>query len=362
MRVAAVAIAMAAVATAGGEIHWLERDFDFGVMKEAAGPKTGKSRFVNTGRDTLTIVDVRPSCGCTSATFTDTPIAPGDTACVEYTYDPAFRPGRFAKSVRVSLSDGSRYSIKITGAVLGTPESLDKMYPVEAGAVRLTESVIPLGEVRMGETPSRFFSIYNQEADSVWPQAISPEKALKVERHPGLLGPGDIITYGVYFDTKRLGQYGPVELPVRVIADSLRADSGEATVTVRATIVPDFRFISATQEKNAPHFLLEQRVVDLGDVDSPTPREFEFTIINDGRSPLELRRLYSDEGVIEPVQAPKMVKKGKRARVKARLLAGRMPAGPFRTTLKIITNDPRNGVAEVPVCGIITDTTNKTQN
>lgn len=352
---------MTAAVTAGAEIRWLERDFDFGVMKEAAGPKNGHSRFVNTGRDTLTIVDVRPSCGCTSATYTDAPIAPGDTACVEYTYDPAFRPGRFAKTVRVSLSDGSRYSIKITGAVLGTPESLDKMYPVEVGAVRLTESVIPLGEVRMGETPSRFFSIYNQEGDSVWPRCISPDKALKVERHTGLLGPGDIITYGVYLDTKRLGKYGPVELPVRVIADSLHSDAGETNVTVRATIVPDFRFISATQEKNAPHFSLEQRVVDLGDINPTLPREFEFTILNDGRSTLELRRIYSDDGLIEPAEAPRTIKKGKKARIKARLHGGRMPAGPFRATLKIITNDPRNGVAEVPVCGIITNTY-KTQN
>ena len=101
-------------------VRWLEKDYDFGLMKEVAGPKTGQSRFVNAGRDTL----------CTTA---------GPTAVIRYTYDPAMRPGKFAKHVRVNLSDGTHASIAIKGNVLGTPESLSTLYPVEAGMLRLSK-------------------------------------------------------------------------------------------------------------------------------------------------------------------------------------------------------------------------------
>ena len=148
---AAAALAATADPVPVASIRWIDRDFDFGLMKEQAGPKTGSSRFVNLGPDTVSVFSVKPSCGCTSAEFSDAPVAPGDTAVVSYTYDPHMRPGKFDKSVKVRLSNGDRYSIRITGNVLGTPESLATLFPVDAGEMRLTDAVINAGEVTFGK-------------------------------------------------------------------------------------------------------------------------------------------------------------------------------------------------------------------
>lgn len=42
-------LALLVPAVARGEIVWLEKEYDFGLMKEEAGPKTGSVRLVNTG-------------------------------------------------------------------------------------------------------------------------------------------------------------------------------------------------------------------------------------------------------------------------------------------------------------------------
>ena len=43
-------------------IQWIEKNHDFGLMKEILGPQTGVSRFVNTGNTPISVIDARPSC------------------------------------------------------------------------------------------------------------------------------------------------------------------------------------------------------------------------------------------------------------------------------------------------------------
>ena len=115
------------------DIVWIEKEYDFGLIKEEAGPKTGYARFVNTGPEEVMITGMRPRCGCTKADFPKDPIAAGDTATVSFTYDPTGRPGKFNKSVRVYIGSSETYKIPITGNVLGTPQSLSTLYPVVSG-------------------------------------------------------------------------------------------------------------------------------------------------------------------------------------------------------------------------------------
>ena len=138
-------LALLVPAVARGEIVWLEKEYDFGLMKEEAGPKTGSVRLVNTGPEEAVITGARPSCGCTGVAYPDDPIAPGDTVKFSFTYNPLGRPGRFEKSIRVYIGDFDMATIRIRGNVLGTPESLSTLYPVEAGPLRLFEKRMAAG-------------------------------------------------------------------------------------------------------------------------------------------------------------------------------------------------------------------------
>lgn len=66
-------LALLVPAVARGEIVWLEKEYDFGLMKEEAGPKTGSVRLVNTGPEEAVITGARPSCGCTGVAIRTTP-------------------------------------------------------------------------------------------------------------------------------------------------------------------------------------------------------------------------------------------------------------------------------------------------
>lgn len=331
------------------QIRWLEQDYDFGVWKEASGPRTGRSRFINTGRQPLSILDVRPSCGCTSATYTTTPIAPGDTATVTFTYDPTRRPGRFEKTVKVYLSDGTRRTIGISGSVIGEPESLHLLYPLSSGNFYMTPMEMPKESVTYGRSTSYFVSVYNAGPDSVSPVAVTSSPGLRVERKDKKIGSGDFTTFGIYFDTRRHGVYGPVEIPVKFMLDAKHPDRDTLSQTFRAVVLPD------TDARNianpdAPRLANEFSTFDMDLPDSSSASQITLTLRlrNEGKLPLEIYRVYSEApNITVEDRFPRTVKKGKHAEVKITVDTGVLSEHPARQSVFILSNDPADPVREV---------------
>ena len=73
---------------------------DFGEMAQGV-PQTYSFEFKNTGKEVLTIENVRASCGCTSSGWTKEPIKPGGKGYVSATYNAATK-GIFDKSLTVT--------------------------------------------------------------------------------------------------------------------------------------------------------------------------------------------------------------------------------------------------------------------
>ncbi len=92
-----------AVAMAQSQLKWENEMHDFGDITKGK-PVTHDFTFTNTTKETVIISSVRPSCGCTAANYTKTPIKPGDKGVVTATFD-ANAPNTFHKTVTVSTSE-----------------------------------------------------------------------------------------------------------------------------------------------------------------------------------------------------------------------------------------------------------------
>lgn len=321
---------------AAAEIRWLEKDYDFGTWKEITGPKTGTSRFVNLGPDTIAITNVKPSCGCTSADYPRTPLAPGDTAVISYTYDSEMRPGKFDKTVRVTLSDGSKPVIRIIGNVIGTPESLATLYPVEAGEImRLSDSIVSFGETSFGRSPIAFVNAYVLSQDTITPTLSSDSPALTITPSASKAGPGDIVTFSLKLDTHKLGQFGPVEVPY---------EYGKMI----GVIVPDPDQLKIAQQGKNPYINVKPNMIDMGECEPGTTVNREFTIANTGKAPLEIFRIYAgSEAVRTTGKTALKIKPGKSEKIEIAADAGRLSAGVNRIPLTIISNDPLSPKKEI---------------
>lgn len=84
-------------------IKWKSESIDVGNIPQGK-PKLIRFEFTNTSSKPIIIQNVAPSCGCTTADYTKTPIQPGKKGFVEASYNAA-AVGPFMKTVNVTTSE-----------------------------------------------------------------------------------------------------------------------------------------------------------------------------------------------------------------------------------------------------------------
>ena len=70
------------------EFKFNEEKHDFGKIPQGT-PVTTVFEFTNIGKEPLILSDVRPTCGCTIADYTKTPVKNGEKGLIKITYNAA---------------------------------------------------------------------------------------------------------------------------------------------------------------------------------------------------------------------------------------------------------------------------------
>lgn len=89
-------IVLTAMSLAIGEFKFEKETHDFGTLTHNK-PATYEFSFTNAGDAPIILLEVAPSCGCSVADFSKTPVAPGTTGKIKVTYNAAVK-GPFTKS------------------------------------------------------------------------------------------------------------------------------------------------------------------------------------------------------------------------------------------------------------------------
>lgn len=92
-------ISLSAMAIVASEFKFEKETHDFGTIPFNK-PASYEFVFTNVGDVPVIISEVAPSCGCSVADFSKTPIKPGDSGKIKVTYNAATK-GPFTKSFTV---------------------------------------------------------------------------------------------------------------------------------------------------------------------------------------------------------------------------------------------------------------------
>ncbi len=93
-------------------------EYNFGDIQENKGKVSHKFSFTNNGKESIRILTVKPSCGCTTPNWSKDEIKPGKKGFIIAEYNPKGRPGVFRKSLSVITNDNRRSLIFIKGKVV----------------------------------------------------------------------------------------------------------------------------------------------------------------------------------------------------------------------------------------------------
>lgn len=100
------------------EIAFETPEYNFGDIQENKGKVSHKFSFTNNGKESIRILTVKPSCGCTTPNWSKDEIKPGKKGFIIAEYNPKGRPGVFRKSLSVITNDNRRSLIFIKGKVV----------------------------------------------------------------------------------------------------------------------------------------------------------------------------------------------------------------------------------------------------
>jgi hypothetical protein len=324
--VPALALAQEAVSGAGSEakavMEIAEKVKDFGLVSKGEKLKA-VFEVKNTGAAPLEISSVRPTCGCTVASF-DKLIQPGGTGKIEAEVDTTAFSGPIAKSVLVFTNDPASPQVNL----------------VIKAEVRSFVEVLPRNLIRL----------------NVLQGEPATEKVILSSADASEFKVTDVDTAG-----------GPYEVKFRELPDKERLPERKGSQWEVAVTVPS----------NAPEGLLNHKIIvkttspkaaevglqisgvvrpivqvipgeiNFGAVAGDAPVGRNIILINNRQgTQLELTKLEIDNPQftyeVIPLQA------GQRYQVAVTMQAG-TPKGAQKGTLKISTNDAARKLIEVPI-------------
>lgn len=162
-----------------------ELSHDFGIIVADEGVATHRFWVYNDHDSAITILKVRPSCGCTAAKYDSRTIQPGDSAFIDVDFNPAARYGRQNKSIYVTTTSG-RFTLSVQATVAAADSTIREFFPYDFNDLHLSTDSISFTEVRRGDAPAQVIHMYNSSPDSIALTANAPSWTRIISERPTL--------------------------------------------------------------------------------------------------------------------------------------------------------------------------------
>lgn len=338
------------------QARWSTTVHDYGTFHEQDGSQRCAFEVVNTGDSPLMIVRVQPTCGCTVAEFTTTPIAPGESGEVSVIYSPTGRPGPFDKTVWVyTNSTPDRTRLVIKGVTVGTPATVAKYFPEETGHLVATQTTLAAGEVKKGLLRNSVVTVYNPTLDSVVLAFDNNTSHINIVAKPDTIAPGGISTISFFFNSMRTPVWGINDDTLTMITHPVGndVDTLMSRINLVANVVEDFSHLTVEERLQAPacQLMTDKIVVGDGLLAGNEPVEMTMRLENSGKGNLVIRRVMALDKALTATCSKTLVKPGEDAVVTIKINPAKIKNDVLNTYFTVITNDPVNPRTQVRVVG-----------
>lgn len=326
---------------------------DFGKINEADGRVTTIFTFKNEGMAPLVLSNVRASCGCTTPTWTKTPVEPGQTGDITVTYNPNGRPGRFQKTITVT-SNASEPSVKLTikGEVIPKTQQAVNKYPHKMGeALAVNTKVLNYDKILNTTNITKTLEYTNNSDKDITIAVLPNDNELWIEAQATLLTikPKEVGQLHVNIDGSKSKVWGLKNSYIYLVVNGKRVLTDEYKITLSYAVEEDF---SKVDKMNAPILEIASRDINLGAINAGSKLNKTVSLKNAGVNPLIIRAINNNHPEYLKVSFKPTIKSGKSQDIKVQVQAGQ-EVGTFRKQIDIITNDPANPHTRVTISWVV---------
>ncbi|MFZ4457248.1 MAG: DUF1573 domain-containing protein [Bacteroidales bacterium] len=313
---------------------------DFGTISDADGSVSCEFVFTNNGDAPLVISRVTASCGCTTPSWTQEPIAPGKTGFIKATYAAKGRPGAFSKTITVvSNAKEGTVMLNIKGTVQPANASIEEQYPFSIGELRLKSFLLSMYDVSTKGLKSDRIEMYNNGKSPLLVRFGNLPSHLTVVANPSTLQPGAKGEISVTYKATVLKDWGSRTDDVFVLLNNETRIASDRKLVVSANLVEDFSTITPAQREAAGHLDSSTMQLDLGVVKSGEKREKTVTLRNLGKTTLQIRKVSVNQLLLKAKVDRMSIAPGKTATLTVTLMPAKLRGG-LNEQVNIISNDP----------------------
>ena len=335
------------------ELKFTETNHDYGVIKEVDGPAEYQFNFTNVTQTPITITNVRASCGCTTPGWTREPVLPGENGFIKAVYNPRNRPGPFHKTLTVTTNGKeSTIILRIQGKVEPKPRTIEDDFPTVIGGLRVKYRAFNMGKVYDNKPFVKEFAVYNQSDKEIsfTPEVVSPDY-ITVAFDPQTIAPkqkGKII---ITYDAQQRHDLGFMSDNIVFLTDE-EGDDARKTFSVYADINEYFAPLSPEEAALAPKLSIENKVHNFGKIVQGTSVSTSFTLKNNGKSNLNIRKTHASCGCTLASLETDIIAPGEELKMSITFnSAGRR--GNQQKSITIYSNDPVAPVQRVTIKAIV---------
>ena len=180
----------------GAKIRFTEMEHQYGTLQKG-GNGDCEFEFWNDGNEPLILSNVKASCGCTTPSYTQKPVMPGEKGAIKVHYNTN-NVGAFSKTVTVTSNavDNPRVVLRIKGNVQAAdqaqpeakPMTKPELKPVQGPKPEVKSDMKPMkldSKNSTGQQPKpRGLKGLDKNAPKAAPAEAAPVKALPMEMAP----------------------------------------------------------------------------------------------------------------------------------------------------------------------------------
>ncbi|HYG19919.1 MAG TPA: DUF1573 domain-containing protein [Ohtaekwangia sp.] len=333
-------------------LQFREEAFDFGSVAEEGGPVLHEFVFTNHSERPVKILNVQPSCGCTTPSWSKEPVGAGKTGHIQASYNPKGRPGYFNKTLTITTdAETTPIVLQIKGQVMPGGAEMPTEFQTAKGNWKLKTGAFNMGKVyRRDEVTTRDFQIINGSAEAINYLGATAPAYIKVDVMPKTLAPGAKGNIRISYHGRMKDAYGFQSDNIEIQTDD--ALSPVKSFSVYATLEDYFTSLSAEEMSKSPRLKLDITNVDFGKVSNGTTAVREVPFTNSGKKELTINSLQGNCTCIKAVAAKRSLKPGESATISV-TFSPQDRSGTQTKAVTVYSNDPQNPVSRITITGYV---------
>ena len=333
-------ISAIAVHAQGNKASFNETTHDFGEIEEKGGKVSFDFVVTNEGGEPLVISNVKASCGCTTPSWTKSPIEPGKTGIITATYNPQGRPGRFNKSITVSTNfSPAPYTLYIKGEVTRPNVNPETTYPVHQGNLFYKKKPdLNFGIVTPTGTKKIVIEAYNQSETSFSPSVAGLPPYITIT---GTIPAKKAGNLEFTFNAALVKKYGKID------GTLLLSEDAPAGITYTADIQENYDKLTPEQIKIAGKINVNTQPLAFSQKEKSNTQILK--IANSGKSDLHIKAIQSSTPNITFSQSTFVVKPKEIVEIKVSYPVQKLKTFDPTAVISIFSDDPRNPQKDIEV-------------